>query len=432
VVAAVGEPARRCGVRWQIGAPRSLVLSQPVIGLPAPSLERRARQASLRRHVALAVPMGSRRFHEIVRGITDWAVRHGNWSLTTFCGADGGDCLERLADWRGGDGVIAAVQTEADARIVADVGIPCVNLSSSVAGSDLPRVAVDNEAVGRIAAEHLLACGFRRFAYYGPRGVRFSHQREAGFGRHLEAKGFVADAWAAPARKGAAGGSAGDDAELISLCASLRRSERPLAVFAANDQLAKNVLSACAELSLRVPEQVAVLGVDDDVLICEQTAPALSSIACDWRGVGYQAAAMLDQLMGFEPAEARHHLVQPVGLMRRASTDIALGPSTSVATAVAFVRGHIHEVFGVEALLRVTRVPRRSLELEFRRSMGCTPYQFITRARVARAKELLSAPKPQKLSAVAAACGFADLRRFRLVFRRETGMSPAEFRARGR
>jgi LacI family transcriptional regulator len=100
-----------------------------------------------------------------------------------------------------------------------------------------------------------------------------------------------------------------------------------------------------------------------------------------------------------------------------------------VAAAVEFVRDHISEVFGVEALLRVSRMPRRSLEIAFRQTVGRTPYEYIRRARVARAKELLTAPGARTLTQVAAACGFRDLRRFRLVFLRDVGVSPSEYRA---
>lgn len=101
-----------------------------------------------------------------------------------------------------------------------------------------------------------------------------------------------------------------------------------------------------------------------------------------------------------------------------------------VAQAIEYVRDHVSEVFGVEAVLHASGVPRRSLELAFKRTMGCTPYQFITRTRLERARELLAADgPPRKLSEIAGACGFADLRRFRLVFRREFGITPAEHRA---
>ncbi len=116
-------------------------------------------------------------------------------------------------------------------------------------------------------------------------------------------------------------------------------------------------------------------------------------------------------------------------VLQRRPTDAVIIDSISVARAVAYVRDHLSEVFGVEAVLAASGVPRRSPELAFKAALGCTPYQFITRARLARAKELLASERPQKLSEIARSCGFADLRRFRLVFRRELGVSPAEHRA---
>jgi LacI family transcriptional regulator len=274
-------------------------------------------------------------------------------------------------------------------------------------------------------------CGFRHFAFYGLRGSPCSVARHDGFVKRLREHRPGAPVIASLATPQP---PATVEAEMMALTAWLRRVATPLALFAANEQLARRVLDACRALRLRVPEQVAVLAVDDDVAAGgnddagERERP-ISSIACDWWRVGYEAAAVLDGLMRGDSDRVQERLIQPVGLMKRASTNVVLVENQSVAKAVQFVRSHISEVFGVEALLRVTGAPRRTLELEFKRSMGCTPYQFIARARVARAQELLSTPTPTKLTAIAAACGFADLRRFRLVFRRETGMSPAEYRA---
>ncbi|HEV2292299.1 MAG TPA: AraC family transcriptional regulator [Tepidisphaeraceae bacterium] len=122
-------------------------------------------------------------------------------------------------------------------------------------------------------------------------------------------------------------------------------------------------------------------------------------------------------------------LIQPLGFVQDRSTHAVIVDSVCVARAIEYVRHHLSEVFGVEAVLHASGVPRRSLELAFKRALGCTPYQFIIRARLARARELLALKPPRKLSEIAYACGFADLRRFRLVFRRELGMTPAQHRA---
>jgi AraC-like DNA-binding protein len=275
------------------------------------------------RRVALTVPVGDRRAHEILRGVFDWASGHGAWALATFAGPTHRG--SQLIGWQG-DGVILAAGAEADARAAAELGVPGV----IVANAGAPRMAVGHAP------------------------------RAAGL--------------------------------------------------------------------------LALLGGGDQPALRHQaisTSDGGSSASDAWR-IGYDAAALLDDLMEGEwAADVREPVVQPAWLVKRPATDVASveGESESVATAVEFVRSHISDVFGVEALLRVTGAPRRSLELDFKRSMRCTPYQFITRERVARAKGLLAAPNRLKLSAIAAACGFSDLRRFRLVFRRETGISPADYRA---
>ena len=392
----------------------------------------RARGASPAKHIALAVPMGVGGFHELLRGVVDWVSRNGNWAITTFSGT-GEDAIPDWSDWHG-DGVIAALRCERDETALAGRGLSCVNVNGAFLTREVPLVALDDDASGRMAADHLLAGGFRHFAFYGLRGSPCSSARYEGFARRLQARGVAADHICATLTGSQV--PASEDAEMMALSAWLGRAEPPVAIFAANTRLAERMLRACRAVRLRVPDQVAVLGVDDDLsraVVPERgetpECSVVSSITCDWWRIGYDAAASLHRLMQDGAATVQDRLIPPAGLMKRASTDVVLVEDRSVSKAVEYVRAHISEVFGVEALLRVTRAPRRSLELEFKRTMGCTPYQFIARARVARAQELLSDPRPAKLTAIAAACGFADLRRFRLVFRRETGMSPAQYRA---
>jgi LacI family transcriptional regulator len=402
-------------------------LVSPVVEQERPRL--RARRASRVRHVALTLPMGSRRFHDVLRGVVDWASGSCEWALTTFSHADD-VAIPDVTEWHG-DGLIGAMRRDGDQRALTRAGLCCVNVNAAFATADLPLVTVDDEACGRLAAEHLVGCGFRHFAFYGLRGSACFAARHDAFVnrvRELRPDAAVVASLATPQPPATA------EAELMALTAWLRRIATPVGLFAANEQLARRVLDACRALRLRVPEQVAVLGVDDDLAggaaaTAAAATESLSTIACDWWRVGYEAAALLDGLMRGGPDRVQERLIQPVGLMKRASTDVVLVENQSVAKAVEFVHSHVSEVFGVEALLRVTGAPRRTLELEFKRSMGCTPYQFIARARVARAKALLSTPAPMKLTAIATACGFADLRRFRLVFRRETGTSPADYRA---
>ncbi len=411
----------------------------------------RTRHAPLVRRVALAFPMETAHVQGIVRGIADFSDGRGAWRFTTIAEPIA-QSMRLLSGWQG-DGVIAALRTEADVRAASQLserGIPCVNISSSGAEWKglFPRVVFDNATIGRLAAEHFLNRGFRRFAYYGLRGVGYSDERERGFVERLGQEGISCDTHISPPMASEPRWGWADDA--IALVARLNHAGlmhagRPVGVFAANDQRARLVIEACAAEGIRVPDAVAVLGVDDDRPTCEAAQPPLSSIACDWRRLGYEAAAILDPLMDGRPVGSTTafdspvldsgtvnpgKLIQPIGVVQRRSTDAVVIDSVCVTKAVEYVRSHLSEVFGVEAVLRASGMPRRSLELTFKRVLGCTPYQFITRARLARANELLAATPSQKLSDIAKACGFADLRRFRLVFRREFGMSPAEQRRR--
>jgi LacI family transcriptional regulator len=384
------------------------------------------RAASTRRgirHVALAFPMDSTHLHQVVHGITEFAARQQRWAFTTFP-EPLGETLAQIG-WRG-HGVITAMTRSQDVRAASELGLPCVNISGALWDDSFPRVNIDNLAVGRLAAEHLLARGFRRFACYAVRGVRYSDERERGFLQRLRQAKVPGEI--ATLRRSAAE-LVTEREELDALTDWLARLEHPVALFAVTDERARMVLDACEALGRRVPDQVAVIGVDNDLLTCTSCTPPLSSIACDWRRIGFESAAMLDRLMDSDSSAPAEVLIPPIDIAARRSTDVMVLENLSVARAVEYVRTHISEVFGVEALLAETGVPRRSLELAFKRSMGCTPYEFIIRARVSRAMELLSSERPGCLTAIASACGFGDLRRFRLVFRRETNQSPREYAA---
>lgn len=373
----------------------------------------------------MAFPMGLAHLQPLVQGITDYAREHGHWAFTTSPETVTLS-VQSLKGWQG-DGVIAVLVNAADVRAAKDLGLPLVTFSGALRDPGFPRVMVDNAALGRLAAEHLLDCGFQRFGYYGLRNVAYAQDRGAGFvqtleeqlgpGRcrvHLSPNTFTAShPW---------------QNEMEQLERWLASLQPPVGLFATNDQRARMLIDACQRLGLSVPHDAGVLGVDNDLVVCEFGSPQLSSIACDWYGVGVQSAALLDRMMNGESVGRVNRLVPPVGVVQRRSTDVLVVDHPGVARAVQYVREHLDEPFGIERLLEESRVSRRSLELGFRRSLGCTPYEFVCRARVDRAKHLLARPGRVKLTDVAKACGFTDLRRLRLVFTRCEGVTPAAYR----
>lgn len=375
------------------------------------------------RHVALAFPMGLAHLQPLVQGITDYARAHGPWIFTSNPETVTMP-IQSLRGWRG-DGVIAVVLTPGDVRAVKQLGLPGVTFAGALADPGVPRVMANNVAIGRLAADHLLTRGFPRFGYYGLHNVRYAQDRGDGFLRRLAERSRSASVHLS---RNTIGASHPWKDEMGKLEHWIRTLEGPVGIFAANDMRARMLLDVCQAVGRKVPDDVGVIGVDNDLVTCEFSDPPLSSIACDWYRIGTEAAAVLDRLMHGKAPPSEDLLIDPIGVVKRRSTDVLVVDHPSVAKAIQYIREHLSQNFGIETLLQETMTSRRSLELGFKRSLGCTPHDFLSRERVAKAKELLTSDPKMKLAAIGAACGFTDVRRLRIVFERVEGMTPADYR----
>lgn len=393
--------------------------------VPAKSSSRRSRLQQ--REVALAFPIAPAHLFAVTRGVTDYASQHGNWLLTTH-GESANLPIQRLRGWTG-DGVIAILTSAADvraARRFLNQGVPVVTFSATLPRSRVPRVRTDSAAIGRLAAEHLIARGYAQFGLYGLHGVTYSSDRGRAFIERLAESGFRCTSLQSPNTFGSARPW---ENEIESLAHWLRTLSRPAGVFAVNDYRAQLVASACKSIGLRVPRDIGIIGADNNHVICEFSSPSLSSVDCNWYRVGLQTAELLDLLMNGGDAPTSDLLVQPTGVVQRASTDLPSAKDPRLQAAIQYIREHLAEVFGVERLVLAAQMPRRTFELKFIRDMGCSPYDYLCGQRVDRAKSLLRASAELSLSEIARRCGFSDLRRFREVFRRVERTTPAAFRA---
>ena len=331
--------------------------------------------------------------------------------------------LRSLRGWRG-DGAIGMVLSRQDKRIAQSLSMPLVTVSGALRDPGVSRVTVDNEAAGCLAVEHLLDRGFQDFAYLGVKGVWYSQARQKGFLGRVRAAGFVASTYQAPSLLT---GALLQDDELEQLYTWLASLPKPSGVMACSDQRARMLTDACATIGLRVPEDVAVIGMDDDEDTCTFEEPQISSVAPDsWR-IGVQAAQLLERLMDGEEGRIEINLA-PKGVTARNSTDIFAAHDPMVAEAAKYVRQNVHEPFGVEALVSHAGVSRRQLERRFAAALNCSPYDFICAQRVRLATRLLIDPARPTLTQIAKQCGFRDARRLGLVFKRIKGTSPAIYR----
>ena len=202
----------------------------------------------------------------------------------------------------------------------------------------------------------------------------------------------------------------------------------PVGIFAASDMRTRQVLIACAQIGLKVPEQVAVLGVDDQQIICEHIRPTLSSVARNNIMEGYSAAALLDRLMRRNKARPSDQLVPPLQVVARESTATFAVTDDRLRNVLTYFHEHLEDPVTVEELCAHVDVSRRWLEYTFQSLLKETPYQYMRRKRLELAKHLLAEDPAAKIYRIAERVGFSSAKQLTKVFRREFGVSPRQFR----
>jgi LacI family transcriptional regulator len=324
-------------------------------------------------------------------------------------------------------GLIASVLTEGLSKLLQGLRQPLVNVASVVPGLPFPQVRVDHRLVGQAAAEHLRNCGLQHFAFVGNAHHLYSTEREAGFRDALTAVGHAADHFYERHAR-----SYRQRGRLLVVDERLRRwlqaLPKPVGIFAGHDVWALQVVEACRLAGLRVPEDVAVVGADNDDLLCELARPSLSSVIVPAERVGYEAAALLDRLLAGDKPPREPVLIPPPGVVGRKSSDVLAIDDPVVAQAVRFLRDSAHLPLRVSDVLRAVPVSRRVLERRFRAVLERGLAAEIRRLHVEKAKQLL-AKSELPMQTIAERCGFSSQYQFSRAFRREVGMTPTDFRA---
>lgn len=375
------------------------------------------------RKIALALPGRVAHFERTLHGIMAYARTQQGWSFA-MNPEQRADTVRDLRGWRG-HGVIAVIDNGKEEAIAMAMDMPVVNLSGVRIASRVPRVMVDPHAIGVLAADHLLQCGFSRFAYYGLRQVLFAQQRGRGFTERLQSFNKPCHTFEDASTFT---GRARWHLNLDRMEQWLATLPKPVGIFACTDQRARLLLEACHRLKLRVPDEVAVIGVDNEQVTCEFSHPTLTSVARHDFQVGYEAAKLLHRLMDGGKPPAADILVPPEGVVKRESTDVLAVENVHLKAAVDYIFEHIHKPFSVDDVLEELAISRRSLEHLFADHLNRTPHQFISETRIAKARQLLEAEKPLTLQQIARACGLPSGRQLNLVFKRIVGISPSEYR----
>jgi LacI family transcriptional regulator len=375
-----------------------------------------------KRRVAVLVEADDHWGASVLRGVADYAQRHGAWSLLV----DPRDHDERPAlpyAWSG-EGVIARFSSTRQIDQVRERGVPAVNVDTifeQVAG--IADVVSDEGERAALAYQHLRERGFERFAYFAPPCHRYSERLGQEFGALANAAGFALHEYQPPPRGGR---RLSWDEQQRRVSQWLDSLPRPVAVLTVDAYRARRLVEICGVVGIRVPDEMAILAGDADDLICEIATPPLSSIVQASRRIGYEAAATLQRMMAGEPPPPPIR-VPPQGIIARQSTDVLAIEDPTVAQAVRFIQAAACQDIVVKDILAEVPVSRRSLEIQFRRYLGRSPAEEIRRVRLDRGCELL-ARSDMSVAEIATTCGFANGTRFGVAFRKRFGKTPLAYR----
>lgn len=373
--------------------------------------------------VALLIETSNSYARGLLEGIVTYVRAHDPWSIWLPEQRRGESPPEWLKRWRG-DGIIARIETEEIARLLRRTGLPLVDVSAARPLTTVPWVETDDDAIARFAVEHLAERGFRRLAFVGEPQFNWSRFREAGFVTHAQALGL--DVTIAPTTR-LRGRSQSVDGTSTHLADWLLRLEKPVGVFCCYDIKAQQILDLCREQDLAVPEQVAVIGVDNDPLLCNLCTPPLSSVAPDARRTGYVAAELLERMLRGEHVPPQPYLIPPLGVETRQSTDTLAIEDEDVAQALRFIRERAREGIDVGDVLKAVPVSRRVLEARFRKIVGRSPHEEILRVRLHRVRQLLT-DTDLSMAEIAQRTGFRHTEYLSVAFKRAYDVTPSAFR----
>ena len=340
-------------------------------------------------------------------GISRFAKEH-RWSITI------GERSSPPTEWRG-DGVLVMLRDDPIlvrfVRSLVRRSIPVVDLSVFRPDIPLPRVVGDNLAIGRLAAEHFRAHNFAHAAFFASRRTPVHEQRYRGF-----CDGFAGHAtppfW-----------------NRTTLAKGLAAAKKPLGIFCYSDYDATLALNACLSHGLKVPDDVAILGVDNNEIICENQTVPLSSVFHDHEEIGYRGAELLEKLMSGRKPPTNPVLIPPKHIVQRQSTDITATDDAVLRQALDYIAAHLDTSFGLSQIAGSLKMPAYRLGELFRMKLGRSAGKEIVRQKIALARKLLEeTDKPVK--EIASETGFCNIAYFVNTFRRETGSTPRRYRSR--
>lgn len=378
--------------------------------------------------IILLLDFGEEYSKSLLKGITSYTSQHGQW---TFCrmplyyremmGVKG--ILKWAQEWKA-DGIIGQLYNEMEEEFEKST-IPVIAQDFKERFRKLPNISGSYRETGRLGAEYFLEKGYYNFAFYGFNNIVWSRERAEGFEEEIRKAGFQVnyfehkkarstDIWYYKSK---------------TLNKWLKNLAKPVALMACDDNQGVHIIEACNHNHIRVPQDVAVLGVDNDVMLCELTDPKLSSIELDIVQGGYEAAQIMEEMIRKGTKINKNIYVPPIKVITRSSTDMFASSDTYVAQALEYIHRHLDHNILVDQVVREVPLSRRALEKRFLQVTGLPIYKYITKVRMEKlALRLLSTD--QSVFEIALDLGFQDNKNVARQFKQVTGFAPNEYRLR--
>ena len=379
--------------------------------------------------IALLIESSRGYGRNLLAGIAAYARTFGPWTFHHEERAFGDPLPAKLKEWRP-DGIIARLENRRLAQAVHRLHQPTVGVLHESGLPGIPGVLPDHEAIVRLAVEHFFERRLEHFAFCGLPGAAFSESRCRCFVRQLAEHGYSVDIFQGR-RSSQLQGLAEIERDAMrhadQLAAWLRKLPKPVGLMACNDMRAFQVLSVCREHGIPVPDEVAVIGVDNDAVECELCDPPLSSIDNNAQRAGFEAASLLDRMIRRKGQVPEITLIEPVGVVARRSTDVLAIADREVAALVRHVRDHACEGLTPPRLAKQMAVSRSTLERCFAKHLGRSVNEEIRRVQLDRVKDLL-ATSDLPLGEIAQRSGFLYPETMQRVFKNVVGETPGHYR----
>ncbi|MEA2709532.1 MAG: LacI family transcriptional regulator [Phycisphaerales bacterium] len=378
--------------------------------------------------VALLIETTGSAGRDILRGVARYARESGPWALRHEPRSQQfteGWVPSWLDGWQG-NGVLGRFETDAIVDAVRHANVPAVDLLGVRRDLPFPLVIPDDLAIGRLAAEHLLERGFRQFGYIGWQNERWSDQRGKAFKEKVAERGCECATMELPTFKTL---PESWDAFIEDLVAWIKQRPKPLGLMLCYDHVGPPVTQACREAGVAVPEEVAIVGVDNNDVVCAICDPPLSSVCPNHEEVGYQGAALLDRIMTGGAAPAGPIVIPPRTVVVRQSSSVSAIEDPVVSAALSMIREHACNGLQVRDVAENVPVSRSVLQRRFQAVLGRSVHNEIVRVQLRKAQELL---KETDLSVrtIAEKAGFKHPEYMAAVFKHRVGVTPVQYRRR--